>query len=108
MTSKERIEKLLHLLETDPADSFSRYGLALAYNSMGEKQKAVAELRELLNHDENYLPAYHQLGRILGELNETTEAKRVYRKGVDLASSLKDEHERHEMEEELEDLEDEW
>jgi len=108
MASEQRIQKLKELLEKDPNDSFSRYALALEYIGMSDLQTAIDELEHLIQRDPKYLAAYHQLGQIYGKLNRTQEAKRVYRKGIDLAQELGEEKEAKEMSEELEELEDEW
>ncbi len=108
MASEQRIEKLKEIIANDPADSFSRYALALEYSSLNEPLTTIELLEELIQRDEKYIPAYHQLGQAFGKLNRTQEAKLVYRKGIDLAHSENDEKEEKEMREELEDLEDEW
>ncbi len=108
MASEQRIQKLKELLEKDPNDSFSRYALALEYMGMSDLQTAIEELETLISTDPKYLAAYHQLGQIYGRLNRTAEAKKVYRKGIDLAQELGEDKEGKEMREELEELEDEW
>ena len=108
MASEERIEKLKAIVQKDPTDSFSQYALALEYNGINEPLTAIEILEELLNRDAKYLPAYHQLGQVLGKMNKTQEAKKIYRIGVDLAVSQNDEKTAKEMREELEELEDEW
>lgn len=108
MASEQRIQKLKGLLEKDPNDSFSRYALALEYMGMSDLQTAIDELETLIQQDPKYLAAYHQLGQIYGRLNRTAEAKKTYRKGIDLAQELGEDKEGKEMREELEELEDEW
>ncbi len=108
MASEQRIQKLKELLEKDPNDSFSRYALALEYMGMSDLQTAIEELETLTSTDPKYLAAYHQLGQIYGRLNRTAEAKKMYRKGIDLAQELGEDKEGKEMREELEELEDEW
>ena len=108
MTREERISALGNLLAKDPKDSFSRYALAVEYEALGEKNKAIEELRQVLVHDASYVAAYRLLGKIHAGLNKTKEAKEYYRKGIELAEKLNDTHVREEMEEELEDIEDEW
>lgn len=95
-------------LAEDPNDSFSRYALALEYDSAGETQLAIATLLELIERNAKYIPAYHQLGKIYSRQNQSQEAKTIYRRGIETATSPDDFHERKEMEEELEELEDEW
>jgi tetratricopeptide (TPR) repeat protein len=106
--TQSRLESLKQLLVEDPNDSFTRYALALEYNSLGEPETAVSFLKEVIDRDATYLPAYHQLGQICARLNRTEEAKQIYRKGIELAKATGDAHAREEMTEELEELEDEW
>ena len=108
MTREERIKGLTDLLAKDPSDAFSRYALAVEYEALGEKDKAVAELRLVVERDASYVAAYRLLGKIHAGLNRTKEAKEYYRRGIELAEKLNDAHAREEMEEELEDIEDEW
>ncbi|MEI7906139.1 MAG: tetratricopeptide repeat protein [Bacteroidota bacterium] len=108
MANEQRIEKLKELIAKDPTDSFSQYALALEYNGINEPLTAIEILEELLKRDENYLPAYQQLGQMLGKLNKTQEAKQIYRKGMDLAVIQNDEKTAKEIREELEEIEDEW
>ncbi len=108
MASEERIKALKEFLAKDPKDSFSQYALALEYNGMGESESAISALKELLQRDPKYIAAYQQLGQIYFKLNKTREAKRFYRKGIEVAEEANDIHATQEMEEELEEIEDEW
>lgn len=108
MASEQRIAKLKDLLQNDPHDSFSRYALALEYNGMGDPYAAIDELKELIKQNAKYVAAYHQLGQLYGKLNKTSEAKKIYRKGIDVATEMEETKEIAEMREELEELEDEW
>ena len=108
MANEQRIQRLKEMLEKDPNDSFSRYALALEYAGTREFQSAIDELEEVIQKDPKYLAAFHQLGQILGKLNRTQEAKKIYREGIDLAQELGEVKEAKEMSEELEELEDEW
>ncbi|MDE3056881.1 MAG: tetratricopeptide repeat protein [Bacteroidota bacterium] len=113
-TTTSRIESLKKILESDPNDSFSRYALALEYDSGGDSQLAVTTLLEVIGRDPKYVPAFHQLGRIYTRHNRTQEAKAIYRRGIEAAvfsgelSQGDFQLEKKEMEEELEELEDEW
>ena len=108
MASEQRIDKLKEMIAQDPADSFSRYALALEYGGINEPLTAIEILKELVKRDDRYLPAYHLLGILYGKMNKTQEAKKIYRAGIDLAMEIHDEKEAKEMREELEELEDEW
>ncbi len=108
MASQERIKALKDFLAKDPGDIFSRYALALEYRSLGESENAIAELAELLRRDPKYIAGFQQLGQIYHALNKTREAKRYLRKGIEIATAANDIHAKQEMEEELEEIEDEW
>ena len=108
MNNQERIKALSELLAKDPDDSFSRYALALEYVGLGEAENGIAALEELLRRDARYVAAYHQLGRLYSKANNTAGAKQIYRQGIELAAEVNDLHEKTEMEEELEEIEDEW
>jgi Tfp pilus assembly protein PilF len=108
MTNQERIKALTEILDKNPDDSFSRYALALEYIGLGETEKAIAALTDLIQRDPKYVAAYHQLGQIYCKVNKTAEAKKIFRQGIELAVETNDLHEKREMEEELEEIEDEW
>lgn len=108
MANQERIDALKEFLAKDPDDSLSRYALALEYEALSRPEDAIASLKELLQRDPHYVPGYHRLGQIYYKLNKTREAKRYYRKGIEVAEEANDIHAKQEMEEELEEIEDEW
>ncbi|MAT39917.1 MAG: hypothetical protein CL946_09975 [Ectothiorhodospiraceae bacterium] len=103
---KNRLESLLKFLEDDPNDSFTRYAVALEYSKDGKQDDARKQFEETLRRDPEYLPAYHQLGQLLGELCEFGEAERIYTTGMQLAAKLGEHHTRSEMEAELDELKD--
>lgn len=108
MNKNPRIVKLTEILEKDPNDSFSRYSLALEYKSIGDIQTSIIILTELLQRDERYIAGYHQLGQIYVNQNRTDLAKKIYRRGIEQAEKAGDKKAKREMEEELEEIEDEW
>jgi Tfp pilus assembly protein PilF len=108
MKRKERIQALSDLLANDPNDIFSRYALAVEYAGEENLDMAIDELLEVVSRDHAYIAAYRQLGQIHLKLNKTKEAKEYYRKGIELAERANDVRSKKEMEEELEDIEDEW
>ncbi len=102
--NEERVAKLKALLEKDPADSFTRYALALEYAGHGDIHIAVAYLQELLERDPSYLPAYQQLGYNYDKLDRKADAIAILSKGIALASQQGDQHARSEMQEVLDEL----
>jgi Tfp pilus assembly protein PilF len=97
----ERVRTLTTFLAADPSDLFSRYALAMEYRKDGLLTECVTELRRVLKLDPDYIGAYYQLGSILSQLGELTEAVSTYKVGIDKAEHLGDLHSAKEMREAL-------
>ena len=78
------------MLQTNPNDSFLKYAAALEYEKTGNASKAIATIKDLLEHDQNYLGAYYKLGKLLEEDEKTKEAIDVYRSGLAIARKKSD------------------
>ncbi len=102
---KNRLESLLNLFEKDPKDSFVIYGIALEYVSSKDFQNAEKYFEILLNKDPNYIPGYMQLAQLKEKLNLITDAKVIYRQGIEKAKTAGDRKSALEMEEFLNELE---
>lgn len=83
-----RLQKLLAMVERNPGEPFSRYALALEYRSQGRQEEAASVLRSLLAKSPEYVPAYLQLGMLLGELELRPEARQIASSGIELASRV--------------------
>jgi tetratricopeptide (TPR) repeat protein len=103
----DRLAALRGFLEQDPDDAFTRYALALEHLSAGDTDTAIALLRETIERDPAYVPAYHQLGMALHRIGALTEAAACYEQGIAAARSANERHAADEMTRELEDLQDE-
>ncbi len=99
-----RIENLKEMLNTDPNDTFARYALGLEYLSLNEIEKAKDMFVELKTLDPNYVATYYQLGKAYELLGDEYEARKVYEKGIYVATSQSDSHTREELEQALNDL----
>jgi tetratricopeptide (TPR) repeat protein len=97
MSCKTRREQLEELLELGPDDSFVRYGLAMEHVSAGQDQEAVRYLRELIERDPDYVPAYLQAGRALIRQGEDDDARAILRAGITVATRKGDDHAAGEM-----------
>jgi Tfp pilus assembly protein PilF len=102
--NENRIAKLQAVLLQDPADSFSKYALALEYAGGGKFVEAISRLEELLHHDPRYVPAYQQLGYLLQKLNRPAEARIAFARGIEEAARQSDHHSAGEMQEALDEL----
>jgi tetratricopeptide (TPR) repeat protein len=94
-----RREMLEEFIAADPDDSFSRYALALELEKEQRPGEAIARLQEVLGRDENYVPAYYHLGRMLAKDGKDEEALAIYRRGLEAASQAGDQKTRNEIQE---------
>ena len=94
-----RKEMLEEFLVADPDDSFSRYALALELEKEGETDATIAQLREVIRRQEDYVAAYYHLGRLLSRAGDEEEALAVYRRGLDVAAKIGDQKTRKEIQE---------
>jgi len=92
-----RLEILLSMVQHNPADSFSRYGLAMEYMKSGDHVTAVDHFMQLLQHNPNYAAAYFHGGQALEKLGRIDEAKGLYRRGIEVTSGTGDDHTRSEL-----------
>ena len=92
-----RIQQLLEFLEKDPNDSFTLYALALEYQKIN-LQEAIVYFEKLLKEHSNYLPTYYHAAKMYEDLEEKQKVKDIYKKGIELAIQLKDNHAQRELE----------
>ena len=81
-TRRAEIEKLL---QQEPGDPFLRYSLALEYEKSGDREEAMAMLRELMQADPPYVAAFHMAGRWLVDDGKLEQARAVLREGIEWA-----------------------
>lgn len=80
-----RLEQLLSMLEQEPTDTFLQYAIAMEYFSAGEFEKALTCFNNIIDSNPDYLAAYYQTGKCHEGLIQFEDAKRVYKKGIELA-----------------------
>jgi Tfp pilus assembly protein PilF len=95
--ASSRIDVLKQMVDRNPSDSFSRYGLAMEYANSGELESAMREFRTLLGHNPNYAAGYFHGGQTLEKLGRAGEAKELYRKGIEVTTASGDLHTRSEL-----------
>jgi tetratricopeptide (TPR) repeat protein len=103
--NSSRLESLLHFLEQDPNDSFTRYAVALEYVSAGEIETGISYLNDLLERDSGYVAAYQRLGYLYGEIERKDEAADILKRGIEIALKAGDTHAASEMQAALDDTE---
>ena len=87
-----RLEILKTMVAQNPADSFSRYGLAMEYANSGSLEKAVEEYESLLSLNPDYAAAYYHGGQALEKLGRTDDARRMYTRGLEATRRTGDAH----------------
>lgn len=101
---KTRAQFLAETLESDPANAFVRYALAMELSNSEELSPAWRHFEHLLTHQPEYLATYYQAGKFLVKQGRAGEAKNVFAKGIEVARSQGQEHARSELEAALHEL----
>lgn len=102
----EKINKLLNFLTEQPNDCFLRHALALEYVKIQNDEMALESFKTLLSVDENYIGSYYHLAKLYERQNNIPLAIATYKKGIEIATKLKDNHARNELQMSLDDWED--
>ncbi|HYA17203.1 MAG TPA: tetratricopeptide repeat protein [Bryobacteraceae bacterium] len=92
-----RLEVLESMVAQNPADAFSRYGLAMEYVRAGDLARAAEHFQRLLEHNPNYAAGYFHGGQTLEKLGRTGEARAMYTKGIEVTTVTGDAHTRSEL-----------
>lgn len=91
MESKERLRRLLQMLENEPNDPFLHYAVAMEY-----KQNLPARALQMLEHLAEFYPdytaTYYQLAEMYREQGQREKAKAVYEKGMEICRKMQDRH----------------
>ena len=85
------------MVEQNPADAFSRYGVAMEYVRQGDLAGAAEQFRLLLEHNPTYAAGYFHGGQTLEKLGSIEEAKAIYAKGIEVTTATGDAHTRSEL-----------
>ena len=96
---------LSDILQQNPADSFARYGLAMAHLGNGDNETALEEFRRATENNPDYVPAYQMSAQTLAKLNRNAEAVERLKLGLAAAARTGNGHATAEMQALLDDLE---
>jgi predicted Zn-dependent protease len=94
----DKIALFTQILEQNPTDAFTRYGLAMAYAAEGNTDGALAEFNTLIGHNPDYVPAYQMSAQTLVKLGRTEEATARLHEGIAAANRTGNQHALAEME----------
>ena len=92
-----RLDILKSMVEQNPADSFSRYGLAMEYRNTGDLEGAMREFHELKRLHPDYAATYFHAGQTLERLGKIEEAREMYQEGIEVTTRKGDMHARGEL-----------
>ncbi len=92
-----RLEVLRSMVEQQPDNAFSRYGLAMEYAKSGNLDSAAAEFEQLLARNPDYAAGYFHGGQTLEKLGRLEEARARYRKGIEVTAASGDAHTQSEL-----------
>lgn len=93
----DRIAMLKQFLAENPADSFARYGLALEYSKSGDTEAALAEFKNIVAQNPEYVPAYQMAAQTLNDAGRNDEAKKWATDGIAVARRTGNQHAASEM-----------
>ena len=100
----DKIAALSEILAQNPADSFARYGLAMAYAADGRSEEALKEFATATQDNPDYVPAYQMSAQTLLKLGRTEAAKARLAEGLAACQRTGNTHAASEMQAMLDDL----
>lgn len=101
-----RLQYLLQLLESSPADSFVLFALAKEYEGAGDKARALDYYEKLRAANPAYVGLYYHLGKLLEQQQNFENAVDTYKQGIEVARRASDFHALSELQGALLNLED--
>jgi len=87
-----RLQQLFSFLENSPQDSFIRFAIAKEYEGIGQQNKALEYYLKLTTDDPDYVGTYYHLGKLYEQLEEFEKAFATYKRGIDVAKKIGDQH----------------
>ncbi|MDE1156135.1 MAG: tetratricopeptide repeat protein [Acidobacteriaceae bacterium] len=93
----DKIAALTEILSMNPADSFARYGLAMAYAAEERHEEALAEYLLTTEKNPDYVPAYQMSAQLLLKMGRPQEALQRLDAGLTAAERTGNAHATSEM-----------
>ena len=95
---------LSDVLRQNPADTFARYGLAMALASANQPEAALDEYARILTETPDYVPAYQMSAQLLLQLGRVDLARERLEKGLAVAERTSNTHAASELAAMLQDV----
>ncbi|MBK7763381.1 MAG: tetratricopeptide repeat protein [Bacteroidetes bacterium] len=102
---QSRIEKLNAMLVLQPEDCFLLHAKGLELLKLNKTLEALQSFQEVIRVNELYVGTYYHLARCFELLQRFDEAIETYKKGILVATKVKDMHARNELLMALEEIE---
>jgi tetratricopeptide (TPR) repeat protein len=99
-----RLETIRKIVEQQPNDPFSRYGLAMELKNVGQHDAAHAEFEELEKRHPTYVAQFLMHANLLSDMKRLDEAKACLKRGIEEARKAGNAHALSEMQGALDQL----
>ena len=104
MTTNDRLQQLLGMLETEPDDAFCLYGIAQEYAVRGDHERAESFFTRAIEADPDHAYAHFHLARSLMALDRTQDAVTTLKNGLQAADRSGDGHATAELQDFLDEI----
>ena len=101
---QQRVDALKAMLEANADDAFALYGLALEHKATGDLEAARPLLEKVVVVDPAQLYGFYQLGEVLMNLDEGSQARTVLEEGLRRAREAGDAKAANEIQALLDDI----
>ena len=101
----DKIAMLTEILSANPADSFTRYGLAMAHLANGHTDAALEQFQRTTDQNPDYVPAYQMAAQTFAKLHRAEDAVSLLQAGLAAAERTGNHHAASEMQALLKELE---
>lgn len=87
-----RLKQLFSFLESSPNDAFITFAIAKEYENLNDLDKSLEYYLKLEQHTPDYVGTYYHLGKLYEMLEKFKEAFFTYKKGMQIAKKIGDQH----------------
>jgi len=89
MERLSRVDMILSMLKGEPDDIFLNYSLGLEYFADCCMQLAEESFKRTISLQNDYVPAYYQLGKLYEAQEKITDALDCFKQGLEYAKQQK-------------------
>jgi tetratricopeptide (TPR) repeat protein len=97
MTNVRNIATLAKRVKDHPSDSFSKFALALELIKIDKRTQAIVLFEDIAQNDPKYVGVYYHLGEQYLIDGQNKKALNTYKKGIQIAESINDNHAKSEL-----------